>query len=417
MPVYATDPHVTDYSKSTLGLYDISTFDVYADRQTVHIIAGGKQTKGDRQLTVQYMQSKDGGRNWTNPITINEKKTAISAKRGNDIQLAASGSQLVALMQEKSELPGMGPIISLYSSDHGKTWQLGANPAHDDDGNQAHIELIADQRGVFHAVWLEDPEENGYQSIRYAQSIDGGKQWQQPKTLDDTTCSCCWNTMVLSSQGLLNVLYRDMVPRDMTLIQSADNGSSWQHVGTVGEFGWQLNGCPQTGGSLAYVRQNKVELLHSLVWTGMNEKAGLYYLVSSDNGRNWSAPKRLGVAAINGDLAGHDGRGVMAVWNEMEAVGMSVIYAETKDNGVTWSSPVRIAKADNAATQPRLVATTGSNALVLWTEKLAGWPGKSFYQRIIVNRQLNNIFEAGNTRQKYAANLLQAHFEPGLAPR
>ena len=60
----------------------------------------------------------------------------------------------------------------------------------------------------------------------------------------------------------------------------------------------------------------------------------------------------------------------------MEAVGMSVVYAETKDNGVTWSSPVRIAKADNAATQPRLVATTGDNALVLWTEKLAGKPGR-----------------------------------------
>ncbi|GJL75451.1 hypothetical protein [Nitrosomonas sp.] len=117
LPVYSADAQVTDYSKSTLGLYDISTFDVYVDKQTVHVIAGGKQAKGDRQITVQYMQSKDGGRNWTNPVAINGEKTAISAKRGNDIQLAARGNQLVALMQGKSELPGMGPIISLYSRD------------------------------------------------------------------------------------------------------------------------------------------------------------------------------------------------------------------------------------------------------------------------------------------------------------
>ncbi|GJL75450.1 sialidase family protein [Nitrosomonas sp.] len=235
--------------------------------------------------------------------------------------------------------------------------------------------MITDQKGHFHVVWLEDPEENGYQSIRYTHSIDGGRQWQPPKTLDDTTCSCCWNTMALSSQGQLNVLYRDMIPRDMALIQSADSGSSWQHVSTVGKFGWQLNGCPQTGGSLAYVRQDKVELLHSLVWTGMDEKAGLYHLASSDNGQTWSAPKRLGVAAINGDIAGPDGRGVIAVWNEMEAAGMSVVYAETKDGGVTWSSPVRITKAENAATQPRLVAIA-DNVLVLWTEKPSGKPGR-----------------------------------------
>lgn len=32
--------------------------------------------------------------------------------------------------------------------------------------------------------WLEDPEKNGYQSLRYARSIDGGVQWQCAQHLD-----------------------------------------------------------------------------------------------------------------------------------------------------------------------------------------------------------------------------------------
>src|SRR5690606_12260031 len=126
-----------------------------------------------------HKQSKNGGYSWTDPVTVKAEGQlpAINAKRGNGIQLAAQGNQLVALMQKKNELPGMGSIICLYSTNNGETWQSGSNPAKDDAGSRAHIEIVADNKGFFHAVWLEDPEENGYQSLRYARSEDGGRSW------------------------------------------------------------------------------------------------------------------------------------------------------------------------------------------------------------------------------------------------
>ncbi len=190
-------------------------------------------------------------------------------------RLPRHGNNVVAIWQTKGELPNMGPLVSRYSHDGGKTWHPGTNPAADNDGDQSHVDVIADAKGAFHAVWLADPEENGYQSLRYARSLDDGEHWQQSQKLDDSTCSCCSNTLAVSPAGELNVLYRDMKPRDMALMQSNDQGASWQYTSTVGEFNWQFEGCPHIGGGLAIGDDNT---LYSSVWTGVEGKAGLYTL-------------------------------------------------------------------------------------------------------------------------------------------
>ena len=258
---------VLPYSKSTFGLYDISTFDVYANNGIIHVIAGGKATMNDKQVSLRYTRSEDGGGNWLVPISLAKLPASINT-RGNDIQLAAEGDHLLSVWQGKGELPGMGPMLSAFSNNNGLNWTKGANPAANDAGDQSHVDLIADQHGHFHAAWLEDPEENGYQSLRYARSVDGGKHWEKAATLDGSTCSCCWNTFALSPKNELNILYRDMKPRDMALQRSSDEGKTWQQASVVGKFGWQFDGCPHVGGGLVYTGTDQPQQLHSVVWTG-----------------------------------------------------------------------------------------------------------------------------------------------------
>lgn len=363
------------YSESTLGLYDISTFDAYVDGEIIHVIAGGKKTADDQSLSIRYTRSEDGGHVWKRPVTLDVQPSGIIASRGNDIQLAVKDKHLVALWQTEGELPGMGPMISVSSQDYGNTWKQGPNPAEDNDGSQAYIDLIADQSGYFHAVWLEDPDENGYQSLRYARSNDSGKQWSQPVTLDDSTCSCCPNTLALSPQNGLSILYRDMSPRDMSLMQSSDQGQTWRRVSTVGNFNWDFSGCPHVGGGLGYINNNDDVQLHSVVWTGIEENPGLYYLSSSNDGQSWTMPTRLGDTAIHGDIAVLDSRKLFAVWNEMEAEGFSIFYALSENNGASWLTPERLTEAGNAATHPKLVSTT-KGILAMWTEKPSKQPSR-----------------------------------------
>lgn len=374
----AKSPSVAPYSTSVFGLYDISTFDVYVDDDVIHLIAGGKVSADDKQNVLRYIRSEDGGHHWLNPVDI--KSSPSIASRGNDIQLAAKGYHLLVAWQSKGELPGMGPMQSAYSEDNGISWKRGVNPALNNAGDQSHFNLIADHHGNFHAVWLEDAEENGYQSLRYSRSVDWGKHWSKAATLDDSTCSCCWNTFALSPNNELDILYRDMKPRDMALLQSYDDGKTWRHVSTVGEFGWKFDGCPHVGGSLTYVGAENPTQLHSLVWTGVDEKSGLYHLSSKNNGNCWSKPQKLGNKAIHGDIAALDSNNIVAVWDEMEPEGSSIFSAKSEDGGSSWLEPTRITTANNS-THPRLVATK-NGLLALWTEKNPKQPSQLAWQYI-----------------------------------
>ncbi len=347
------------YSKISAGLFEIKSFDVYKDNTTLHALVSGLKTEKDKMQTVRYLKSTDNGKNWSQPIDIKNNFLPALAARGNDVQLAANGENLVAIWQTQGEIPNSGALVSVYSRDTGITWHTGKNPAADDTGDQSHADLIADKNGYFHTVWLSDPEENGYQSLRYARSMDNGENWQTPTKLDDSSCSCCWNTLAVSPNNELHVLYRDMNPRDMTLLSSNNQGESWQSKKTIGEFNWHFDGCPHVGGGIAFDENNA---FYASVWTGEPSKSGLY-AVNSDNQR----PVKINKNATHSDIAVLDNRIIM-VWDEMSAEGTGIFSAQSIDNGMTWSASHRLSAIGTNATHPRILSVE-NHALVLWTEK------------------------------------------------
>lgn len=349
----------TFYPKTSVGLLEISSFDVYKDGETLHALVSGLKTEKDKAQTIRYLQSSDNGKHWSLPVDIQNTFPPALAARGNDVQLVANGQNLVAIWQTQGEIPNSGALVSIYSHDAGKTWHVGKNPAVDNTGDQSHADLIADKKGNFHTVWLADPEENGYQSLRYARSMDNGENWQASSKLDDSSCSCCWNTLTISPNDELHVLYRDMNPRDMTLLSSNDNGSLWQSKKTVGEFNWHFDGCPHVGGGIAFDENND---FYANVWTGEASKSGLYIVNSITN-----SPVKISKNATHSDIAVLEAR-VVAVWDEMSAEGTGIFTAQSIDKGVTWSTPRRLSANDTNSTHPRIIATE-NNALIFWTEK------------------------------------------------
>ena len=374
---------ISPIDAQTLALPNLVSFDVYVDRQTVHAVFVAMPV-GDKQPTIGYLHSKDGGLHWSPPIALSQQFTQpVESKFGNDIQIAAAGDKLLVVWQTIGELPGMGPLFSVYSNDAGKTWQQGARPSGSDSAmapalpyytpsmalaDQSHHELLADAEGRFHAVWLDDRDENGYQGVRYARSSDTGQHWELAQTIDESSCSCCWNRLALGADGSLNLLYRDMKPRDMALAQSPDGGASWQRISTVGEFNWLFDGCPHNGGGLSAAGDGS---LHSLVWTGAENQVGLYHLQSSDNGKTWTPPQSLGDAstAFHSDIAFGAGH-LVAVWDARGPEGSRVFMAESADNAANWSTARQLSSASASATFPRIVATS-SGMLALWLEQTA----------------------------------------------
>ena len=348
------------------AMQNISGFDVYADGRQLYVVFTATAAAAKYPL-IAYSQSADGGLHWSAPVEIGKQfNLPVESKQGTDIQIAASGEKLLIVWQTTGELPGMGPLVSIYSLDGGKNWQKGGNPT-GGDTDQSHPELAADAQGLFHLVWLDDRDENGYQGLRYARSGDVGAHWDLAQTIDDSSCSCCWNRFAVGANGLINVLYRDMQPRDMALAQSVNAGASWSRRSTVGEFNWQFDGCPHNGGGLSQAADG---VLHSVVWTGAENRVGLYYLQSADAGKTWSQLQAIGVdaGAFHSDIAAHDAQRLAVVWDALGAQTAAVFIADSANGGIGWSSARMLSTPGTAATHPRLVATA-TGWLALWTEQ------------------------------------------------
>ncbi len=354
-----------------VGLADVSSLDVYREGELIHLLVAGPW-RDQESPVLWYLRSGDSGRTWSQQAEVATGSAAPTvSKRGNDAQIAAQGSNLVAVWQTTGEFPGMGPMATAFSLDGGKTWEKGSNPA--DDGSLAdhgYLDIAADSRGRFHIVWLDDREEQGsYQGLRYARSDDRGRTWSPNQTLDKAVCTCCWTRLEVGGDDKLQVLYRDANPQDMALFQSTDVGETWRRAGPVGAFRWMFLGCPHTGGGLCGVEDEGRVMLHSVIWTGKPGREGLHHVRSSDYGLTWTTPKRLSQAAsARGDIAARDLRHVAAVWDRSENKGSAVLFTHSSDGGQTWADPAPVSAPGTLATHPRIVPSSTGYA-VFWTEK------------------------------------------------
>jgi hypothetical protein len=349
---------------------EIHSLDIYVDNQGHTQLLLATSPGGNKQFAVYYTRSESGGLSWSVPTIVQtDQGLPTESKRGNDLQVAASDNNVVAVWQTTGEYPGNGILVSAWSSDGGIHWQAGPSPS-DDKGPSDHgyMDLLADDRGHFHLVWFDDREENGnYNGLRYTRSVDSGRQWQRSVTLDNTTCTCCWGKIVASSGLALNILYRDAEPRDMALMRSQDSGDHWRRMGPAGEFHWEFNGCPHTGGGLAVANLQGQEIFHSVVWTGSENARGLYYLRSGNHGESWMSSRLGDDRAQHADVAAHENQ-VVAVWDAAGPNGSAIFVSRTSNDGQAWSEARQLTDPGVSGSHPRIVATP-SGFLIMWTEK------------------------------------------------
>ena len=350
----------------------VSSMDVISEGGRTHLLTVRRERE-DKPPILEYRRSEDGGEKWSTPQVIarDDLPPPIGAHRGMDVQLAAAGDRVVAAWTIYSSETrfGRGKIATALSGDGGKTWRAGVNPADDgSEGDHAFLDLAADERGTFHAVWLDS--RSGKKGLIYTNSSDGGASWSRNTVLDAESCECCWNTITAAGSKVL-VLYRDKNPRDMAMICSDDSGMTWGKAVVVGDFKWQFDGCPHVGGGLNISPTNSQ--VFATVWTGKPDVLGSYALSSPDGGRTWNAPVRLGQAkAMRSDVASAGGKTV-DLWDEMTDGTGAIFAATSSDHGKTWSPPARLSAVNVSATYPRILAThDGFRAF--WTEAAEGQP-------------------------------------------
>ncbi len=347
----------------------IVSLDIFQEGGRTHLLTG---VENAQQTALHYQFSDDGGSSWSTPVSIlGNNHLPVRMGRGRDAQIAGRGKTIIVLWTRYTDANRFhtGPMQAARSVDGGKSWRRIAAPPDWRPGPHGFIDLTASAKG-FEAVWLDSRNGKDRQGLRYAYSTNNGENWSKNQTLDEKSCSCCWNVIKNDGAGHSYVVYRDKEPSDMS-IGVIDVENNWRYLSHIGQFGWFFEGCPHIGAGIAVQNIAGKNLIHIIVGTGKADVAGVYYLVSEDGGKHWSKPVRLGDdSATHGDIAASEDGRVVAVWDMMTDQGMGVFMAELSAEARSWSKVLQLSSGGRA-THPRIVATA-EGFLVLWTETVNG---------------------------------------------
>ncbi len=183
-----------------------------------------------------------------------------------------------------------------WSRDAGETWSDPITP-HDDGTLTEHgfVSMVPERGDQVSLVWLDGREtvgasEGGHSSaarmtIRSG-VLDSTGKITRPALLDDRVCDCCQTSAARTSDGLIAV-FRDRSEseiRDISFVRSSPQG--WSSSAPVAEDGWEINGCPVNGPSVAARGDAAV-----VAWFGApGNESHVRAAFSKDAGRTWGVP-------------------------------------------------------------------------------------------------------------------------------
>lgn len=233
------------------------------------------------------------------------------------------------------------------SVDGGRTW---SDPVSINEGEQFgshnfHV-LLAAPDGAVYASWLSSNGNDDSFGVWLRASRDGGVTWEASRAIyGGPTCPCCRTALALASDGTLFVSWRKIFDdnvRDIVVMTSRDGGWTWTTPDKPRDDGWSFPGCPHAGPSLKVDAQ---EVAHIVWWTGREGGAGVHYARSTDGGGMWaSQPIDIGERSspAHVQLAVSPGGAVVVAWDDGKSATPGVLIRESTDGGVTFAPAVRL---------------------------------------------------------------------------
>ncbi len=191
-------------------------------------------------------------------VTVRDPLGPIEAHGEAPPQLAADAEGgISALYAVGKEVPGerfpRSALRFIRSVDSGRTW---SEPRTVNDGTEFGSHnfhaLTAAPDGSLLATWLD--ARRGKSGVWMSRSTDGGKTWEPNRPIyTDPTCPCCRTSVAVAAGGTIYVAWRSILPgdiRDVVVTRSADAGATWAEPVRVREDNWVYPGCPHAGPSL-----------------------------------------------------------------------------------------------------------------------------------------------------------------------
>lgn len=294
---------------------------------------------------------------------------------------------------------------------------------------------IVAHKGAVYVSYTRGLEKPMTGDIRFSRSLDGGKSFSAPLTVNDNReiISHRFETLEVNDRGQVFLAWLDK--RDLFSAQrenkpyngaavyyavSDDGGASfqpnlkaadhsceccrvamaldtdgtpvifWRHIYgknerdhamlrldgksspiRVSHDRWEVDACPHHGGALSIAPDG---VYHFVWFDNAPERHGLFYAYSTDRGNSFSVPLNFGNYEAQ---AGHPhvlsfGKAVHVVWKEFDGQNSVIREMSSRDGGKSWSLPRQIAATAGASDHPLLIAD-GTQPYLSWNTAKEGF--------------------------------------------
>jgi hypothetical protein len=327
---------------------------------------------------VWVSHSDDKGQSFSTPVAVNEQAESIAADGENRPKLAVVGQRVYVSWTQRLPKPYTGHVRFARSLDGGRHFSAPLT-VNDDRAVISHRfdSLLVDGRGRIHLFWLDKRDAAAAQAAGrpyagaalYHAVSDDGGAHFSPNTR--LAANSCECCRVVSA------LDTDGLPLVF-----------WRHIfgrnvrdhallkldGSapvrVSHDGWEVDACPHHGPALAVGADGT----RHLAWFNDGpERHGLFY-ARMDPAGQLSPPLGFG----NYDAqAGHPsvvvvGTRVFLAWKEFDGQRASVWIRASRDGGRSWYAPRRLMDTAGASDHPLLISD-GATAYVSWNTAQDGY--------------------------------------------
>lgn len=335
----------------------------------------------EKRRAVRFAVRKDG--RWSEPRTIVEGDDLLVNSADFPSLVALPGGTLVAHWPVKGE-PGThaSSIRISRSTDGGKTWSKPAIP-HTDRSMVEHgfVSMVALPDGRVAALWLDgrnmkeashgSHETIGETHLRYTIFGSDG-QASEDMLIDPRVCDCCPTSAALTSEGPIAV-YRDRSEkevRDIAIVRFVKG--KWTDPRTVSGDGWEIQGCPVNGPSVAADGRRV-----AVAWfTAPKETPRVKIAFSNDAGATFSQPIQVDEATPAGRvdvLMLQDGSALVS-WLDRTAKGGEIKVRRVMPDGSRGESFMLAESNSLRATGVPQMVRAGNEVVFAWTQP--GSPSK-----------------------------------------
>jgi hypothetical protein len=325
-------------------------------------------------VVVSY--SDDEARTFSTPVRVNKEPERIAADGDNrpKIAVAPDGTVYVTYTAHLSQ-PYAGNIRLSRSTDGGRSFTDPVTVNDNRDRISHRFEsLVLAETGRLHIVWIDKRDQAAAgtdyagAALYYADSADGMQVGANRKVIDHS-CECCRIALALDRDDTPVIAWRQIFAantRDHAL-QRLDGRSP---VIRIAEDNWNIDACPHQGPALAISASGTY---HVAWFTNSTTRQGLFYARSADRttfdeplafGNAQAQPAHSALLAVGDDI--------YLAWKEFDGKQTTVRAMLSTDDGAQWSAPWIVAVATGGSDHPQLVRD-GASAFLSWNAQREGY--------------------------------------------